>query len=131
MHSESAGEKGRDGGPVVSIRGDDCPGTLTVHSVESNLRVDGTEKININQSLLTELYDALASEFDEEIATSYELGWKTTLYNQRLTFNGTLFLVDYEDFQAESFDGADERSKKMIADADKSFEWIVDQIFVL
>ncbi len=26
---------------------------------------------------------------------------------------------------AESFDGADERSKKMIADADKSYEWIV------
>ncbi|MCY4303150.1 MAG: hypothetical protein OXC68_15660 [Aestuariivita sp.] len=26
---------------------------------------------------------------------------------------------------AESFDGADERSRKMIADADKDYEWIV------
>ena len=41
---------------------------LTVHSVESNLRTDGTAKININQSLLTELFDALAEEFDEEQA---------------------------------------------------------------
>ncbi|MEH6592782.1 MAG: TonB-dependent receptor, partial [Halioglobus sp.] len=48
-------------------------------------------------------------QFDEEIATSYELGWKTTLYDRRLTFNGTLFWVDYEDFQAESFDGAQVR----------------------
>jgi iron complex outermembrane receptor protein len=50
-----------------------------------------------------------AGEFDEETATSYELGWKTTLYDQRLRFNGTLFLVDYEDFQSESFDGAQVR----------------------
>lgn len=48
-------------------------------------------------------------QFDEETATSYELGWKTTLYDQRLRFNGTLFLVDYEDFQAQSFDGAQVR----------------------
>jgi iron complex outermembrane receptor protein len=48
-------------------------------------------------------------QFDEEIATSYELGWKTTLYDRRLQFNGTLFWVDYEDFQAQSFDGAQVR----------------------
>lgn len=41
---------------------------LTVHSMESNLRSDGTEKININQSLLTELYDAVQNEFGEEMA---------------------------------------------------------------
>lgn len=48
-------------------------------------------------------------EFDEEIATSYELGWKTSWGNRRLQFNGTLFLVDYEDFQSQSFDGASVR----------------------
>jgi hypothetical protein len=41
---------------------------FTVHSMESNLRTDGTAKLNINQSLLTELYDAIAAEFDEEAA---------------------------------------------------------------
>ncbi len=45
-------------------------------------------------------------EFDEEISTSYELGWKTSWANRRLQFNGALFYVDYEDFQAQSFDGA-------------------------
>lgn len=45
-------------------------------------------------------------EFDEEISTNYELGWKTSWGNRRLQFNGSLFYVDYEDFQAQSFDGA-------------------------
>ncbi|MCA9074547.1 MAG: general secretion pathway protein GspK [Planctomycetaceae bacterium] len=39
---------------------------LTVHSRESNLRPDGTPKININQPLLTVLYDELAEEFGED-----------------------------------------------------------------
>ncbi|MCA0901494.1 TonB-dependent receptor [Microbulbifer agarilyticus] len=47
-----------------------------------------------------------AGEFDEEEATSYELGWKSVLLNNRLTFNGTLYLVDYDNFQAQAFDGA-------------------------
>jgi iron complex outermembrane receptor protein len=53
--------------------------------------------------------EAEDGQFDEETATSYELGWKTTLYDRRLKFNGTLFLVDYEGFQAQSFDGAQVR----------------------
>ena len=41
---------------------------LTVYSVESNLRFDGEEKINLNDDVLTDLYDALEEEFGEEIA---------------------------------------------------------------
>ncbi|WP_101758028.1 TonB-dependent receptor [Oceanicoccus sp. KOV_DT_Chl] len=44
-------------------------------------------------------------EFDEEIATNYELGWKGSWMDRRLTVNGTLYYVDYEDFQSQSFDG--------------------------
>jgi iron complex outermembrane receptor protein len=44
-------------------------------------------------------------EFDEEIATNYELGWKTTWLNRQVVFNGTFFFVDYEDFQSQTFDG--------------------------
>ncbi|MFV8782521.1 TonB-dependent receptor [Microbulbifer sp. SA54] len=47
-----------------------------------------------------------AGEFDEEEATSYELGWKSALLNNRLTFNGTFYFVDYDNFQAQAFDGA-------------------------
>ena len=41
---------------------------LTVDSRESNLRFDGSPRINVNQSLLTELYDEIANEFDEDVA---------------------------------------------------------------
>lgn len=45
-------------------------------------------------------------EFDEERSRSYEMGWKGTWLARRLKVNGTLFFVDYDDFQAQGFDGA-------------------------
>lgn len=45
-------------------------------------------------------------EFDEEIATNHELGWKTSWLDRRLQFNGTLFFVNYDDFQSQTFDGS-------------------------
>lgn len=50
--------------------------------------------------------DTSNGEFDEEISTTYELGWKTSWANRRLQFNGTIFFVDYEDFQSQTFDGS-------------------------
>src|SRR5690606_29558187 len=55
---------------------------LTLHSRESNLRSDGSEKIDLNQSLLTELYDLLEEEFDADIAqfiTAYRLKGSTNI----------------------------------------------------
>ena len=49
---------------------------LTVYSRESNVRADGTDKLDVNQSLLADLYDQLAAELDEEAAlfiTAYRL----------------------------------------------------------
>lgn len=49
---------------------------LTVSSRESNLRADGTDKIDANQALLTDLYDQLAEDLDETQAlfiTAYRL----------------------------------------------------------
>ncbi len=49
---------------------------LTVYSRESNLRIDGTDKIDVNQSLLVDLYDVLAEEMGEDVAlfiTAYRL----------------------------------------------------------
>lgn len=42
---------------------------LTIYSREMNTRVDGEERINVNQGLLTELYDALEEELGAEVAT--------------------------------------------------------------
>ncbi len=41
---------------------------LTTNSREVNLRADGEEKLNVNQDLLTALYDAIEEEFDEDTA---------------------------------------------------------------
>jgi type II secretory pathway component PulK len=55
---------------------------LTVHSRESNLRPDGSTKIDLNQPLLTELYDQLELEYGEELAvfiTAYRLEGATNV----------------------------------------------------
>ncbi|MFH1304252.1 MAG: hypothetical protein ABIK07_24630 [Planctomycetota bacterium] len=41
---------------------------FTVHSREINIRPDGSEKINVNQTMLTELYDALETELGPDEA---------------------------------------------------------------
>lgn len=41
---------------------------LTTVSKEANLRADGTAKINVNNGILSDLYDQLEEEFDEEVA---------------------------------------------------------------
>ncbi|MEP5763734.1 MAG: TonB-dependent receptor [Halieaceae bacterium] len=44
-------------------------------------------------------------EFDDERSRNYELGWKGSWLDRRLQVNGTVFYVDYDDFQAQGFDG--------------------------
>ncbi|MFT4823718.1 MAG: iron complex outermembrane receptor protein [Halioglobus sp.] len=45
-------------------------------------------------------------EFDEEIATNYELGWKGNWLDRRLQINGTFYFINYDDFQSQGFDGS-------------------------
>ena len=45
-------------------------------------------------------------EFDPETATNYEIGWKASTEDRRLQLNGTFYLVEYDDFQAQAFDGS-------------------------
>jgi iron complex outermembrane receptor protein len=44
-------------------------------------------------------------EFDDERSRNYEIGWKGSWLDRRLQVNGTVFYVDYDDFQAQGFDG--------------------------
>lgn len=37
--------------------------------------------------------------YDADYLKNYEIGWKTTLADNRLRFNGALFLLDWDDFQ--------------------------------
>ncbi len=43
--------------------------------------------------------------FDEEELTSYEVGFKSTLFNGSTRFNASVFYYDYNDYQAFSFEG--------------------------
>lgn len=45
--------------------------------------------------------------FDAEIATSYEVGLKTRLFGRTLTFNPSLFWIDYDDLQVRRTVGFD------------------------
>ncbi len=47
----------------------------------------------------------LNREFDDETSTNLELGWKGTFLDGGLQFNGSLYYIDYEDFQSQTFDG--------------------------
>ena len=38
-------------------------------------------------------------EYDEEEATSYEIGWKTSLFDRLLSFNGAIFHAQYDGLQ--------------------------------
>lgn len=45
-------------------------------------------------------------EYDEETATNYELGVKTSLLNGLMSLNATAFMTTVEDYQVSIFDGA-------------------------
>ncbi len=47
----------------------------------------------------------LSSEFNDEHALAYELGAKSTFFDRRLTVNLAAFFMDYDEFQAQLFDG--------------------------
>jgi len=44
--------------------------------------------------------------FGPDELTNYELGWKTSIIDNRITFNGAVFYIDWEDLQTSTFDPA-------------------------
>jgi iron complex outermembrane receptor protein len=79
--------------PSVNLRYFYNPDIMTYASISRGFKSGGFDQRRVAAGT--------SGEFDEETATNYELGWKATFYDRRLQFNGTLFLVDYEDFQAQ------------------------------
>jgi len=47
--------------------------------------------------------DQFLVPYDPEFLTSYEFGWKSQWLDQRLSFNGAVFIYDYKDLQLSSF----------------------------
>jgi iron complex outermembrane receptor protein len=84
--------------PSLNVRYFVTPDIMTYVSVSQGFKSGG-----FNQRREAE---GSNGEFDEETATNYELGWKTSWQDRRLQFNGTLYYVDYDDFQSQAFDGS-------------------------
>jgi iron complex outermembrane receptor protein len=49
--------------------------------------------------------EGVEGEFDDEESLNFEIGTRTSWFDQRLTLNGTVFYTDYDQFQAQTFDG--------------------------
>jgi len=47
----------------------------------------------------------VSGEFDDEESLNWEIGTRTAWFDKRLTLNGTFFWTDYNEFQAQTFDG--------------------------
>jgi iron complex outermembrane receptor protein len=47
----------------------------------------------------------LPSEFNDELSLNYEFGMKTNWFDRRVMANLTAFYTDYDDFQAQTFNG--------------------------
>ena len=45
-----------------------------------------------------------AAEYTPDVLTNYEIGWKTTLMDSRVRFNGAVYFADWEDVQYTIYD---------------------------
>jgi iron complex outermembrane recepter protein len=52
------------------------------------------------------LTGVVAPAYDQDFVYNYEIGWKTTLLDNRLRFNGAAYVMDWEDFQYSFLDFA-------------------------
>lgn len=87
-----------DVSPSLNIRYFVTPEIMTYASVSRGFKSGG---YNQRREL-----SGTSAEFDEEIATNYELGWKGSSQDRRLQLNGTFYFVEYNDFQSQTFDGS-------------------------
>jgi iron complex outermembrane receptor protein len=84
--------------PTINVRYFFTPELMTYASISRGFKSGGFNQRREAQGL--------TGEFDEETATNYELGWKISTEDRRLQFNGTFYFVNYDDFQAQAFDGS-------------------------
>ena len=64
--------------------------------------------------------EGFQSGFDEETVTSYELGVKSDLLDNRIRFNSSIFHIDFEDQQVASFEAGTGGATSVIFNAGKS-----------
>ncbi|MCX2980703.1 TonB-dependent receptor [Halieaceae bacterium IMCC14734] len=86
-----------DFSPTVSLSWFAREGVMLYASASQGFKSGGFNQLRVASGV--------DPEFDDEQSTNYELGIKSTWLERRLQVNATVFLVEYEDFQSQSFDG--------------------------
>lgn len=89
--------------PMVNIRYFVTEDVMTYASISRGFKSGG---FNQRREAILPDGSSPTGEFEEEIATNYELGWKGSWLDRRLQVNGTFFFVEYDDFQSQGFDGS-------------------------
>jgi iron complex outermembrane receptor protein len=108
-----------DVSPTLSVRYFPTGGLMAYASISRGFKSGGFDQ--------RRLLEGENGEFKDEESTSYEVGWKGTWMERRLQVNGTLFYVDYDDFQSQAFDGATFRVTN--AGAMESYGLEIDSVF--
>ncbi len=88
-------------------RAEDISGTVKLVYQRDDWMVYGSFATGFKSGGFNQLRTAqdVDPEFDDERAFAYEAGYRSTWLDQDLVFNLTGYLTDYDDFQAQSFDG--------------------------
>ena len=87
-----------DVSPTLIARYFVTPDIMTYASISRGFKSGG-----FNQRRVLE---GESGEFDPEKSTNYEIGWKASTEDRRLQLNGTFYYTNYDDFQAQAFDGS-------------------------
>lgn len=69
-------------------------------------KAGGFDASGLNGSTGTVIDPASGFEFEDEKATNFELGMKSSWLNNQIELNATLFRTNYEDLQVSEFNGA-------------------------
>jgi iron complex outermembrane receptor protein len=85
------------GRAILRYSPDFLEGSMAYASFSSGFKSGGFNQLRTREDV--------PSEFDDELSLNYEGGVRTGWLDQRLMFNFTAFYTDYQDFQAQSFDG--------------------------
>lgn len=84
--------------PMGAVRWFPTPDTMAFASVARGFKSGGFNQLRTAGGMNT--------EFDDESATDFEVGVRSTWLDRMITLNATAFYTLYDDFQAQAFDGS-------------------------
>jgi iron complex outermembrane receptor protein len=90
---------------MVNLRYFPMEDVMLYASFATGFKSGGFNQLRVSQGGLDPDQDPTPTEFDDEESMNFELGFKTAWFDRMLTLNATAFYTEYEQFQAQLFDG--------------------------